>query len=155
MRVAQHGATRMIAVNLALLAPAAALAAWSLVVLFWMMATRGPAMRASGIRLGRVEPGLRGQALDGVLPDRTNWKAHNYTHLMEQPTLFYALAIILALAGGGTPDAILAWSYTGLRVVHSLWQGLVNTLPVRVVLFGMGTLVLTALAVRALMLTLG
>ena len=141
--------------NLAILAPAAALALWSLVVLFWMMATRGPALIAAGIRLKTARPGSRGQDLEGVLPERTNWKAHNYVHLMEQPTLFYALAVILSLAGGGAADAMLAWAYTVLRVVHSLWQGNVNTLPVRVTLFVLGTLVLVAMAIRALVLTLG
>jgi len=144
----------MIVVNLALLAPAAALALWSLVVLFWMLLTRLPAARKAGVDLRAARPGTRGKDLDGVLPDRANWKAHNFNHLMEQPTLFYALTLILALAGGGTADVVLAWTYVAVRVLHSLWQSLVNTLPVRGALFGLGTLVLVAMAVRALVLTL-
>ena len=41
--------------------------------------------------------GSRGVNLEGVIPDRVNWKSHNYSHLMEQPTLFYATVLILAL----------------------------------------------------------
>ncbi len=145
----------MIAVNLALLAPAAALAAWSLVVLVWMAVRRLPAFRSAGINLENVPAGARGQDLEKLSPGKAHWMAHNYVHLMEQPTLFYPLAVVLALAGGGTLDAILAWTYVVLRVGHSLWQGLVNTVPVRAALFGLATLVLVAMAVRALVLTLG
>lgn len=98
---------------------------------------------------------MRGQDVDSELPPRANWPAHNYMHLMEQPTLFYALVVILALAGGGPLDAGLAWAYVLLRIAHSLWQGLVNTVPVRFMLFALSTLVLVALAIRALVLTLG
>ena len=97
--------------NIEVLAPAAALILWSLVVLFWMAAVRLPAIVRSGV-LKDAKPGGRGQDLEGVLPDRVNWKAHNYTHLMEQPTLFYAAVVILALAGASTADVVLAWVYT-------------------------------------------
>ena len=70
---------------------------------------------------------------------------------MEQPTLFYAAVAILAIAGsGGGINLVLAWAYTGLRIAHSLWQALVNTLPVRFALFAMSTLCLALLAVNAL-----
>ena len=80
-----------------MLAPAAVLVAWTLVVMLWMMATRLPAIAKSGIDLKKAKPGGRGQDLEGVLPDRINWKGHNYVHLMEQPTLFYAVALALSL----------------------------------------------------------
>ena len=82
-----------------MLAPAAVLIAWSLIMLVWMAATRLPAMGKAGGGLGNARPGGRGQDLEGVLPDKINWKAHNYAHLMEQPTLFYAVTIIIALLG--------------------------------------------------------
>jgi hypothetical protein len=137
-----------------MLAPAAALVVWSLVMLLWMVATRFPAMKQSGIDLAKAPPGGRGERLNGVLPDAVMWKSHNYTHLMEQPTIFYPAVIILAVMGAGTLDIALAWAYVGLRVVHSLWQATVNRLPVRASLFFMSSLVLIALAVRALLATL-
>jgi hypothetical protein len=82
------------------------------------------------------------------------WKSHNYTHLMEQPTLFYATVMILALAGAGRIDVALAWTYTVLRVVHSLYQATINRVTVRLMLFQVSSLVLIALAIRALALTL-
>src|SRR3546814_7755197 len=82
-----------------ILAPAAVLIAWSLIVLFWMAGTRFPAMARVGIKADNTPPGGRGQNLDGVLPDDVQWKSHNYTHLLEQPTLFYAAVVIIALMG--------------------------------------------------------
>lgn len=137
-----------------MLAPAAVLVLWSLIMLGWMVSTRFPAMAKAGIDLGKGPPGGRGQNLDGVLPDKVNWKAHNFTHLMEQPTLFYATAMILALMGASALDVLLAWIYVGLRVVHSIWQATVNRIPVRFVLFGASTLILLVMAVRAVMATL-
>ena len=137
-----------------ILAPAAVLIAWSLIMLIWMAATRLPAMKRAGGGLGNAKPGGRGQDLEGVLDDRVNWKAHNYAHLMEQPTLFYAASLILAVMGAGAVDVLLAWGYVALRIVHSLWQATVNTIPVRFTLFMFSTILLAALAVRVVALTL-
>jgi hypothetical protein len=98
--------------------------------------------------------GLRGQDLESRFPPEVMWPSHNYTHLMEQPTLFYAAVGILALAGAGWVDVALGWAYVALRIVHSLWQIKVNTIPTRVRLFKISTYVLLALAIRALIATL-
>lgn len=137
-----------------ILTPAAVLVLWSIVMLMWMAGTRLPALTKMG-GLGKAKPGGRGQDLEGVLPDEINWKAHNYAHLMEQPTLFYASVAILAILGPGSLDVALAWGYVGLRVVHSIWQATVNRVPVRFALFVLSTLLLTALTLRALGATLG
>jgi hypothetical protein len=77
------------------------------------------------------------------------WKADNYNHLMEQPTLFYAIAIVLALVEPDATNRALAWGYVGLRVAHSLVQALVNKIEVRFGLFALSSLVLIVLSVRA------
>lgn len=136
-----------------LLAPAAVLVAWTMVMLFWMAGTRFPAMAKAKIDLGG-KPGARGQDLDGVLPDEVNWKAHNYNHLMEHPTIFYAAVIIIAMMGGAEGDALAAWIYVGLRIMHSVWQATVNKVPVRFSLFLLSNLAMIYLAYRAVMLTL-
>ncbi len=138
-----------------ILAPAAVLVLWSVIMVFWMAGTRLPAMAKSGADLKSAPPGGRGVDLEGVLPPSVNWKAHNFTHLVEQPTLFYAVVVILALSGAGDGlNAQRAWGYTGLRVLHSLWQSLVNTIPVRFTLFLLSTLCLTVLAINAVRVTL-
>lgn len=138
-----------------ILAPAAVLVLWSVVMLYWMAGTRLPAMAKLGNDLKNSKPGGRGQDLEGRVPDSVSWKSHNYTHLMEQPTLFYAVVAILALAGAGDGlNAQLAWGYAGLRIAHSLWQSLVNTIPVRFTLFLASSLCLTVLAINAVRVTL-
>jgi len=132
-----------------ILAPVVALVAWTLVVMVWMMVTRFAAMRRKGISLkGRV--GTRTGALEGVIEDHVNWKAHNYTHLVEQPTLFYAVAIALALMDfGGGINLYLAWAYVGLRVAHSLVQATVNIVLYRFILWILSSLALVGLTVHA------
>lgn len=132
-----------------ILAPVVALVAWTLVMMFWMIVTRFAAMRRKGISLkGRV--GTRTGALEGVIEDQVNWKAHNYTHLVEQPTLFYAVAIALALMDfGGGINLILAWAYVGLRVAHSLVQATVNIVLYRFILWILSSLALVGLTVHA------
>ena len=104
-------------------------------------------------KLPRV--GGRGEDLEKVLPAKVNWVSHNYTHLHEQPTLFYATVGILALTGQGNGlNAKLAWAYVGLRIAHSVWQALVNTVNIRFALFIASTLVLLTLAINALRATL-
>lgn len=137
-----------------IIAPVVALVAWTLVMFVWLYATRLPAMRRKGISLkGRI--GGRGSALDGVVEDQVQWKAHNYNHLMEQPTLFYAIALSLALLGHGYGINLwLAWAYVGLRVVHSLIQATVNVVMWRFLAFLAASLCLVALTVHAAMVLL-
>jgi MAPEG family len=137
-----------------ILAPAAVLVAWSLVMLFWTAGTRLPAMNKVMGGVGKAKPGGRGQDLEGVLDDRVNWKSHNYAHLMEQPTLFYAVSLIIALLGVASGDVLAAWLYVGIRIIHSIWQATVNVVAIRFVLFLASTVALIYLAYRALALTL-
>lgn len=143
--------------NSPILAPAAVLVLWSLIMLFWLAVTRLPAMSKAGIDLKTAPPGGRGIDLEPVLPAKLNWISHNYTHLMEQPTLFYAVVGILALAGGGTCilNVSLAWGYVGLRIVHSLWQALINVTSIRFLIFLLSTACLLILAINAVRATLG
>lgn len=136
-----------------MLAPAAVLVAWSLVMLFWMAGTRFPAMFKSGVDLKAGPPGGRGQDLEGVLPPNVNWKAHNYAHLMEQPTIYYPAVVIIALMGATAGDVLTAWIYVALRIVHSVYQSTVNVVMVRFTLFLLSTLALVYLAYRAVALT--
>jgi hypothetical protein len=136
-----------------MLAPAAVLVVWSLVMLFWLAGVRLPAMKKAGIDMG-AQPGGRGQDLEGRVEPCINWPAHNYTHLMEQPTVFYAAVAILAIVGPGAADVLAAWVYVALRIVHSVWQATVNTVTVRFALFITATFALVFLGVRAVIATL-
>ena len=137
-------------IGMTILQPVVALMIWTMIVWAWMYAVRIPAMQASKDIDTRNLHGGTGKDLDGVLPDRVQWKAHNYNHLHEQPTVFYAVAIVLAIigAGDGIP-ALLAWIYTGLRVIHTLVQVTANKVMVRFVLFALSSIVLIALILMA------
>lgn len=137
-----------------MLAPAAVLVLWTLAMLVWVAITRFSAMAKAGVDIRTAPPGGRGANLDGVLPESVQWKSHNYTHLVEQPTLFYATAVILTIMGAGALDVLLAWAYVAIRIVHSLWQATVNRIPVRFSLFLLATACLLVLAIRAVMATL-
>ena len=142
--------------NSPILAPAAILVLWSLIMLLWMAAVRFPGMSKAGIDLKAAPPGGRGIDLEPMLSAKANWLSHNYTHLMEQPTIFYATVAILALSGAGDGiNATLAWAYVGLRIIHSLWQALVNITAVRFLIFLIATICLFALAINAVRATLG
>ena len=137
------------AIQSSIFAPAIVLVLWSLVMLGWLAMTRLPAMSRAGVDLTTLV-GARGANLEGVVPDRVNWKAHNYTHLMEQPTLFYATVIILGMIGQGEGlNLQLAWAYVILRIAHSIVQATWNRVAVRFTLFCLSTAVLLMLAVRA------
>ena len=141
--------------NIPILAPPAVLVLWSLVMLLWMSATRFPAFAKAGLKVGEAEPGSRYVDVESMMPARVNWKSHNYTHLMEQPTIFYAAVLILALAGEGSGiNLAFAWAYVAIRVVHSIWQATVNIISVRVTLFTLSTLCLWVLAINAVRTTL-
>ncbi len=143
-------------VDYSLLAPGAVLALWTTIMLGWLAATRLPAMKTVGMDLSTAAPGGRGQDIDPVVPPQVAWKSHNYTHLHEQPTVFYAVIVFLTLAGGVTQVTIgLAWAYTALRIVHSIYQSTVNKVPVRFAIFLAGSTCLIALAVLAVIATLG
>jgi hypothetical protein len=136
-----------------ILKPVAVLAAWTMLMWIWMYATRIPAINklpkdgAPG-----ADVGWTGAKLEALLDPSIQWKAHNYNHLHEAPTVFYAVAITLAIIGQGDGmNATIAWVYVGLRIAHSLWQSLVNKVALRFLLFALSSLALMALVLHALM----
>ncbi len=130
-----------------ILQPVVTLIAWSLVMWLWMYITRIPAIQKAKMPMDSNAP--RGDQM-AQLPAPVRWKADNYNHLMEQPTIFYAVAISLALLGAGSGvNAMLAWTYVGLRIIHSLVQSLGNKILVRFGVFVLSTLPLVALTCNA------
>ena len=136
-------------IGMGILQPVVALAAWTMVMWLWMYATRIPALRAR-----KVDPDSLARdptaSLDTLLPPQVQWKAHNYNHLHEAPTVFYAVAIVLAITGAGDGyNALLGWIYVAARIVHSLVQATVNRVVVRFAVFVFSSLVLAILIARA------
>ncbi len=139
----------MTLIGMSILQPVVALAAWTMVMWLWMYATRIPAMSKAQVDPDRLanDPEV---TLDRVLPPGVQWKAQNYNHLHEAPTVFYAIAITLAIIGHG--DGVnywLAWIYVGLRVLHSLVQATINKVVLRFAIFVLSSLTLIALILHA------
>jgi hypothetical protein len=112
-----------------------------------MYATRIPAIRAAKMKL---DPNLPKGQLMATLPPRVRWKADNYNHLFEQPTVFYAVALSLAIVGHGQGfNLTLAWIYVGLRVLHSCLQALWNNINARFAVFALSAFTLMALTFNA------
>lgn len=131
-----------------MLTPVLALIVWSLVVWLWMYATRIPAMQAAKINPQEAQ---FTSALS-MLPTRVRGVADNYNHLMEQPTIFYAMVFYIVLAGHSDQVHVwLAWGYVVFRIVHSLIQNTVNIVSYRFTVFTISTLCLAAMAVRELL----
>jgi hypothetical protein len=123
--------------------PVLALITWTMVMWLWMYATRLPAMRAARMKPDPNAP--RGEQMSTLSP-HVRWKADNYNHLLEQPTLFYALAISLALLGVQKKTALMfAWAYVFLRIGHSIVQALINKIEIRFLLFALSNIPLFAL----------
>lgn len=135
-----------------IIAPVVALVAWSMIMWVWMYATRIPAVRAAKMKLDSNAP--RGEQMS-TLPPNVRWKADNYTHLMEQPTVFYALAISLAVIGEGSGNNLyLAWAYVLLRIIHSVVQALVNKIELRFLIFVLSNIPLFCLTVNTAVLVI-
>jgi hypothetical protein len=136
-------------IGMDILQPVVALLAWTMVMWLWMYATRIPAMLKAGIDAKGLV-GTTGASLRAQLPDRVSWKADNYNHLHEAPTLFYAVAIVLAAIGQGDGmNATIAWAYVALRVLHSIVQATVNKVALRFALFALSSIALMVLIFHA------
>jgi hypothetical protein len=130
-----------------ILAPLIALVLWSFVMWAWLYATRIPAIVAKKIVFDPYRPTAEFHA---QIPAQVRWKADNYNNLMEQPTLFYAVALTLAFAGAGAGlNTDLAWLYVVLRVAHSFVQATINLIMPRFAIFMAASVVLLILSLRA------
>ena len=134
--------------NIEFLTPVLALIVWTLIMWIWMYATRIPAMQKA--RINPDDARHPGSVLSKEIPSNVRAVADNYNHLHEQPTVFYALMFYLALTGSGDQIATyMAWAYVGIRVLHSFIQTLSSKVMHRFMIFSLGSLVLIAMAGRA------
>ena len=127
----------------AILEPVIALVAWTLVIFVWMMSTRLPYLMKNNISAQELQ---NASDVAVKLPGKERRVSDNYNHLHEQPTLFYALAIALALAGtAGSSQILLAWVYVASRVIHSIIQCTYNSVMHRFLFFFVGSAALVGM----------
>ncbi len=127
------------------LTPVLVLILWSLIIWCVMYARRIPAMNKAKIAPDTARnPDGEWKA---KMPEYAQFAAHNYNHLMEQPTIFYALMFYISLTGGASSLMLYcAWGYVILRILHSLVQITVNKVMARFSLFALSTLILIIMA---------
>lgn len=128
-----------------ILYPVFALAAWTGLVLLLIpfvriRAVRRREVRGSDFRLGE----------SAAVPDAVRIPNRNFMNLLEVPVLFYVVCLLIYVAVLSSPGAIwLAWTYVGLRVVHSVVHLTYNHVIHRLVLFAVSNGVLAVLWVLA------
>ena len=129
----------------AILLPVFVMASLTVVMLICMVATRLPAMT----RAGMDAQAARDTSVLKSLPPHIAQIADNYNHLFEQPVIFYAVALSIAVLGHTDSLHVqCAWAFTGLRIVHSIVQATVNIVLVRFALFMTAWLALAIMIVR-------
>lgn len=132
----------------AILLPVFVMGVLHVVMFVWMLATRLPAMTAAGMD---AQEARDTSVLKTALPPEVAQIADNYNHLFEQPVLFYAVAISIAVLGH--VDAVhvaCAWAFTGLRIAHSAVQATINIVMVRFTLFLLAWIALAVMIAREL-----
>ena len=128
-----------------ILQPVIALGLWSGVMMIWMYVTRIPAIAGADI----PEDDMGHPVGMSYLPSHVRRIADNYNHLFEQPTLFYATCLVIAVAGHVDGTAVYAaWAFVILRVVHSLIQSTVNVVVLRFGIFMLSWVALLVLLTR-------
>lgn len=121
-------------------------AALTLVMAAWMTAVRMPAMKQAGLSL---QDAAHTSVLATRLPSSATRVADNYRHLSEQPTVFYAVALGIVLAGLADPTyAACSWLYLGARVAHSMVQATFNRVALRAALYTLSWIALAVMIIR-------
>ncbi len=130
----------------AILQPVFVLGLLTVIMTVWMFATRIPAMN----RL-KLDPqqGQNTAKLVDLLPQEVNRISNNYNHLFEQPTLFYAVAISIAVLGHtDSLHVACAWAFVALRIAHSAVQATVDIVMIRFSLFLLSWVALATMVIR-------
>ena len=133
-----------------LIAPVIALVCWTLAVMIWLGYER-----VRNINRLKLSPdaGKFARDLNALMPDRARQVSDNYMHLMEQPTLFYAVCFSLQFLGQGEHPVNIgfAWGYVSIRVLHTLVHSTFNDVRIRFFLFLLSSVFLVGLVTHAVL----
>ena len=132
-------------ISTALLQPVIVLGLWSVVMMVVTIASRVSYMSNLDIA---PEEAKHTSDISSKLPSNVRQIGDNYNHLHEQPTVFYAVAIAVALSGHGEGvQVLLAWAYVILRIIHSLIQSIYNNVMHRFIVFFISGILIGAMAI--------
>lgn len=127
----------------AILYPVFALAAWTLLVLMRLAATRFRSeLTPFDFAIGESER----------VPMKARLANRNYQNLLELPILFYVVCLLLYVGDAASRTAVLlAWAYVVLRMLHSLVHLTYNNVMHRFAFFALSNACLLALWIAAAM----
>jgi len=118
--------------------PCATMVGVTLLVWIKMYADRLGEMRAR-----RIDPQLLSTAHAAAGKLERTQAADNFRNLFEVPVLYYLLCVAIAMNGGSTRSLLVAaWSYVGLRALHSLIHTTYNRVLDRFLVHAASTLLL-------------
>eukprot|EP01038_Epipyxis_sp_PR26KG_P005916 gene5916-8159_t len=126
--------------------PALVLISWSMIMMLWLYSIRIPIVIQRRIKM---EDNMTKEKFNSFMSPYAKNVADNYNHLMEQPTIFYAIVFYFKVTQKGTSlQTVLAWFYVGTRIVHSLFQagGLILN---RFMIFMVSSFILSLMIVSA------
>eukprot|EP00461_Guttulinopsis_vulgaris_P003639 UN03640 len=113
--------------------PIIALIMWTFVMQLWMFSVRIPYILKNGKNFDKTKTE---KEIKEHWPAYIRFPSDNYAHLHEQPTLFYAVALLLIVMNADTSINVLsAWMYVLLRITHSILQSTANIINIRFLLF--------------------
>ena len=94
-----------------------------------------------------------------VVRDEPDWLARitrNVANQYELPVLFYALVLMLVAINRVTMfDAIVAWAFVAVRIVHAVIHIRTSDVMLRMRVFGIGLVLVGLLAAHGVLIVLG
>jgi hypothetical protein len=132
----------------AILQPVVVLGLWTSAIMVWMFIAR---IRWANATKYDIQDALHAKSV--TWPSDVARVGENYNHLFEQPTLFYAIALTIAIMGHGDQTAVnAAWAFVIFRVLHSLVQTLSTNVALRLGVFWLSWAALLVLIIREAMM---
>jgi hypothetical protein len=99
--------------------------------------------RLGEMRVRRIDPQSIATARAAAGRLENTRAADNFRNLFEVPVLFYVLCVAIAANGGSSPGMLAAaWTYVGLRALHSLIHVTYNRVVHRFLVYAASTLLL-------------
>lgn len=127
-----------------ILLPAMALVGWTLMVLLLI-----PYRRLRAAFAGTLTPDDFRFGESGRVPGEVSIPNRNYMNLLEVPVLFHVLCLTAFVTARVDATAVLmAWSYVGMRVLHSVIHLSYNKVIHRLLAFALSNVVLFLLWIR-------
>lgn len=133
--------------NKPLLGPLVGLNIWTFAMEFLLYKRRIPALSKYNVTF---DPATVKKQKAEKLPAFVQWPADNFNNLLEQPTQFYAVLLGLSFLDVKDKRTVgVAWTYVGLRMLHSIIHVSTNNPSIRFPVFAASSLALLGLTAQA------